>query len=135
MTFTACRQLGLHKLSLEHLDVPLYTILYAAVMTQERYERFDTRVRSVLDDMSSLETGLGPRIAKLWDRHDADARSAMLAAGARIYVPSTDELVSWNDVAVNVKQRWVGHLQRLGLPGQAILSTAEDAALRKSLAR
>ncbi|WP_142063141.1 hypothetical protein [Pseudonocardia kunmingensis] len=63
------------------------------------------------------------------DEENAASRAELAAGGLAFHTLTADEQRRWRDAVAPVREQWVADMERLGLPGRAVLD-AMLAALR-----
>lgn len=97
-----------------------FTITYAIAEP-----RWAALPRDLRDALARAGTDTTRHLCRALDERTAAARSALVRGGVAVHRLSPDERDRWLQAVAPVRGQWVGDMERLGLPGRAVLDELE----------
>ena len=102
----------------------LYTSVFVLAMNNDKYNSLPPDLKAIIDKNSGA--GLSAMAGKVWDESKPAARKLAVARGNVFYTIPASELDNWIKASAPLADEWVANMDKLGMPGKAMLQDAKD---------
>ena len=117
---------GVQDIVTHHLDIPLYSVVFAFVMNQGSYDALSDENKAVIDDHCTPEWS--ERIATPWAEIEAGSRAEFMEMeGHEFYVPDEAQMAEWTALSDQLRTDWIEAAGGAGVEDpEAALQSLQD---------
>ncbi|OBX34747.1 bacterial extracellular solute-binding protein, family 7 [Halomonas elongata] len=110
-----------------HTEVPFYTLIFVATMSQRTYDSLSPEQQAVIDDNSGMQWA--ENAGAVFDRLDREGKQEAIEAGHTIReVENPLEDPDWQKPLQAGIDSYLAELEERGLPGREVYEAALDAS-------
>lgn len=102
----------------------LYTSVFILAMNPAKYNALPADLKAIVDRNSGA--GLSAAAGKIWDESKAPGRKTATDRNNTFYTIPASELDNWIKASAPLNDEWVANVDKLGMPGKAMLQEARD---------
>ncbi|MCM5704860.1 TRAP transporter substrate-binding protein [Larsenimonas salina] len=117
----------LNELAHKHTEMPLYSLVFVATMSDRAYKRLTPEQRKVIDNNSGMRWA--KKAGEVFDTIDSQGRAEAVKAGDQIVtIDNPLEDAQWKGPLNAVIKKYLSELNGKGLPADAIYDAAQQAS-------
>lgn len=102
----------------------LYTSVFILAMNPAKYNALPADLKAIVDRNSGA--GLSAAAGKIWDESKPPGRKTATDRNNTFYTIPASELDNWIKASAPLNDEWVANVDKLGMPGKAMLQEARD---------